>query len=583
MALSFPYTYYACDCYDNNTATSAKRASQLLAEADEEDGTFDPRDPRSNYALYPLEHLLYCEDCQQIRCPRCVIEETLNWYCPSCLFEVPSSVVKSDGNRCTRNCFNCPVCTSSMTVSSLENPDAPSATGGPYILACPYCHWSTVETGIEFEKHTGVHAQLARIANGGKPIPTPKERDKERERRKEAQARQGQRDSRSLLSPSEDSPTSDVDKHTSPPSRDDRFSHLGAFYKSQIEAHTPTNPFSAHDLNFSSPSAYSRIMNLYSTAGAKKQKRGKPTPMREAASELEGLSIYDTASDAAAIERIKRDGWADTPSQTQKLAQTDPDVQFENELRPIPTLLCTKRSKRCRSCRHILSKPESKITSTRYKIKILALSHIPRLSIRALPGNATPSVPSTPGLPSTPQAPFNYSNLRSGIPTHFLLQLSNPLFDNIRVTLATPSTVPGKAQTRVTILCPQFEVGANTDVWDDALSTSAPSTARGSAADGQIEAGKIWDRGRNWTSVVIEIVPGFLRPIVGFGKDESEVEELDEDDDLLEIPIFVRLEFETEANAEDRGLGDSRGSKGEKERREEAFWTVVGAGRIADM
>ena len=57
--------------------------------------------------------------------------------------------------------------------------------------------------------------------------------------------------------------------------------------------------------------------------------------------------------------------------------------------------------------------------------------------------------------------------------------------------------------------------------------------------------------------------------------------ELEEDDDVVEIPIFVRLEFEADVNAEERGLGDSRGSKGEKERREEAFWTVVGVGRIA--
>jgi dynactin-4 len=467
------------------------------------------------------------------------------------------------------------VCISPLTVNSIENPDAPSATGGPYILACPYCHWSTIETGVEFEKHTGVYGQLARVANGGKTIPTQRERDKERERRKELHARQ--RDSRNLLSPSEDSPTSDVDKFDSTPSREDLFSNLSAFYKSQLEAQTPSNPFTAHDLNFSSPSAYSRIMNLYSSTAAKKQKRGKPIPMREAASELEGLAVYDMASDSAAIERIKKDGWSTTLSQTQKLAQIDPNVQFDNELRPIATLLCTKRSKRCRSCRHILSKPESKITSTRYKIKILALSHIPRLSIRALP-SATPSAPASGS--STSQTPFNYNTLRSGIPTHFLLQLSNPLFDNIRVTLATPSTTPGKVQSRVTILCPQFEVGANTDVWDDALSTSVPSASRGSAADGQIEAGKVWDRGRNWTSVAIEVVPGFLQPISGFGQAPDE---LDEDDDLLEIPIFVRLEFETEANAEDRGLGDSRGAKGEKERREEAFWTVVGAGRIASL
>lgn len=87
MALPFPYTYYACDCFDSNAPISSKRVSQILAEAeaDEEERTFDPRNPRSNYALYPLEHLLYCEDCQQTRCPRCIIEETLNWYCPACL------------------------------------------------------------------------------------------------------------------------------------------------------------------------------------------------------------------------------------------------------------------------------------------------------------------------------------------------------------------------------------------------------------------------------------------------------------------------------------------------------------------
>lgn len=570
MAQAFPYTYYACDCFDSNATASTKRTSHVLAAFDDDEETLDPKNPRSNYALYPLEHLLYCEDCLQIRCPRCVIEETLNWYCPNCLFEVPSSVVKSDGNRCTRNCFNCPVCVSPLIVNLLDNPDADQGVPDRHILACPYCHWSTIETGIEFEKHTGVYSQIARMANGGKPIPTSKERDKERERRKELEARQ--RDSRNPLSPSSDSTVMDVENHQ-PPTRDDLFSNLGAFYKAQLESQTPANPL---EMNFSSPSAYSRIMNLYSTNTAKKQKRNKPTPMREAASELEGLVTHDPAADSAAIERIKRDGWGSTLSPAQKLAQLDPYVQFSNELRPVPTLLCTKRSKRCRSCRHILSKPESKITSTRYKIKLLALNHIPRLSIRALPPT-NPVVPLPPGSMPTPQPPFNYNNLRSGIATHFLLHVSNPLFDPIQVTLATSSTTPGKVQSRVTILCPQFEVGANTDVWDDALASSpAPMPRRSTinAETGQIEAGKIWDKGRNWTSVAIEVIPGFLSELGG-------EDELDEDEDLLEIPIFVRLEFEADVNAEERGLGDSRGSKGEREKREEAFWTVVGAGRIA--
>src|SRR3954468_3035264 len=105
---------------------------------------------------------------------------------------------------------------------------------------------------------------------------------------------------------------------------------------------------------------------------------------------------------------------------------------------------------------------------------------------------------------------MNYNALRSGIPIHFLLHVSNPLFDPIHVTLATPATTPGRIQSRVTILCPQFQVGANTDVWDDALTSVSPVKR-----DAQIEAGKIWDRGRNWTSVAIEVVPGFLKPVVG--------------------------------------------------------------------
>lgn len=570
MAQAFPYTYYACDCFDSNSVATAKEASHVLAATDDDEETLDPRNPRSNYALYPLEHLLYCEDCLQIRCPRCVIEETLNWYCPNCLFEVPSSVVKSDGNRCTRNCFNCPVCISPMIVNLLENPDVDHGATDRHVLACPYCHWSTVETGIEFEKHTGVYSQIARIANGGKAIPSSKERDKERERRKELEAQR--RDSRNPHTSSRNSTIVYAGGYE-PPTRDELFANLAAFYKAELDAQTPSNPL---EMNFSSPTAYSRIMNLYSTSSAKKSKRTKPMPMREAASELEGLVTHDAAADAAAIERIKRGGWGCTLSPAQKLAQLDPYARFEDELRPIPTLLCTKRSKRCRSCRHILAKPESKITSTRYKIKLLALNHIPRLSLRALPPT-NPPVPPMPGSAPTPQQQLlDYNALRPGIPAHFLLHLSNPLFDPIRVTLATSSTTPGKVASRVTILCPEFEVGANTDVWDDALSSSpAPMPRRSTinAETGQIEAGKIWDKGRNWTSVAIEVIPGFL--------DEGD-EELDQDDDLLEIPIFVRLEFEADVNAEERGLGDSRGNKGEREKREEAFWTVIGAGRIAN-
>lgn len=107
MAAAFPYTYIACPCTSLTSSaassTTQKRSSRQLSAndsaEDKDDTTFNPHDPRANFSLYPYDHLLYCDECHQIRCPRCCSEEIVNWYCPSCLFEVPSSVVKTDGNR----------------------------------------------------------------------------------------------------------------------------------------------------------------------------------------------------------------------------------------------------------------------------------------------------------------------------------------------------------------------------------------------------------------------------------------------------------------------------------------------------
>ena len=108
MAAFTPYTYIQCPCFEapeRNHASDGRRSGSASPSGahdlpdDDDDGTFDPRSPRSNYSLYPLEYLLYCVDCHQIRCPRCVSEELVTVYCPSCLFEVASSSVKTEGNR----------------------------------------------------------------------------------------------------------------------------------------------------------------------------------------------------------------------------------------------------------------------------------------------------------------------------------------------------------------------------------------------------------------------------------------------------------------------------------------------------
>lgn len=121
MSRPFPYTYVSCPCSETRAAEASSRQrprdsgnKKSLLQSDtprgddnagtnddeEEEQTFDPRSPRANFSLFPPEQLLYCEDCHQIKCSRCITEEIVCWYCPNCLFETPSSMVRSEGNRC---------------------------------------------------------------------------------------------------------------------------------------------------------------------------------------------------------------------------------------------------------------------------------------------------------------------------------------------------------------------------------------------------------------------------------------------------------------------------------------------------
>lgn len=379
------------------------------------------------------------------------------------------------------------------------------------------------------------------------------------------------------------------------------FANLSNFYRSQLAQVEGGDPYGmGADYNFASPSSIHRLMNMYSASG-RNAKKDKPQPVREALASREGLKLYDAEADEADIERIKTLGWEGTLSASQRQDQCREDVHFVDQVRPIATLLRTKKSKRCKECRQILSRPEGKVNSNRYKIKLLALNNIPKVGLRLLngPTGAQNTHPSFPMQATRPDAQL----LKPLTTTHFLLTIHNPLFDPIKVTLATPPTTPGRVRSKVTILCPQFDVGANTDVWDEALNSSTSSSSvdtrrrsamlslSGGDVAAQAEAGKVWSRGRNWTSVVVEVVPGALPGTPGhagpaFGAvaqpegDARDDAEMDEDEDVLEIAMFVRCEYEAEAGG-DEGGGATKKADVESEKREHAFWVVLGAGRIA--
>ncbi|KAJ7451630.1 dynactin p62 family-domain-containing protein [Mycena latifolia] len=131
-----------------------------------------PHLPSSSHSFHSLHTLFFCEECDAVRCNRCVSVEVSGYYCPNCLFEVPSASVRAEKNRCARNCFMCPNCRNTLAVVPSDPPDngdgrlaIPISTIGepPFFLYCNHCRWDSAEVGITFEKPTGLAAQLQKF------------------------------------------------------------------------------------------------------------------------------------------------------------------------------------------------------------------------------------------------------------------------------------------------------------------------------------------------------------------------------------------------------------------------------------
>ena len=437
-----------------------------------------------------------------------------------------------------------------MSINTLDAEGSP--VSGPWILACDYCQWSTLDIGIQFNRPVALKEQIAQALD-------------ERTRAKHASEAQGKEQVA-------------VDNRP-----DVTFAALKKFTSSQINSASSANPLMTPggSYNVDSPSSLARIMSLYTGQGSYgKKSTSKSAPMRGSADASEGLRIVDLKADLDTLRRLREQGFAGTTSIEQRSAQRHPP-HFIDDLVPVPTRLVTKRSKRCRTCRHILVKPEAKVTSTRYRIRLIAVNYIPTMSLQPL--QLPPSAAASPA--SRPPPILDLNALPPLKACQFLLTLKNPLFDPVKVTLATTTYTSGPFGHKVTILCPQFEIGANTDVWDEALASgetdgrqssrtlgsSNLSTTKGEHEGARVaEAGKVWEKRRNRVTVVVEVT---CASIDGVSQGE-------EDADVLEIPIFVRMEYEAEVEKDGAG---GAGKEGGREKRELAYWTVIGVGRVAKL
>lgn len=486
------------------------------------------------------------------------------------------------------------MCTAPLAVSTIENATGNGTQQGPWVLSCGYCLWTTLDIGIKFDKPTNIRSQLQKMTDATPPAAFDRSRQESRTLDSlkhplstfatvDEEGKAGERDAEHSAM---------GDDSTAPPmGKDARFAALKNFYRTQIsEASNSPNDHLSSDFGFASPGALNRLMSLYASSsrlgglyGGNKKSKSKTPVMREALSASEGLQIASKNNERDIIARLSSPecGWDGVASLAQRAAQSI-DARFADDLLPLPVPLRTKRAKRCKSCKHILVKPEAKPQSTRFRIRLIALSYIPLTTLcpLALSSSALPAAPPTTNLDSLPP-------LR---PIHVLLTLKNHMFDPVRITLATPPVTPGSVATKVTVLSPQFEIGANSDVWDEALQgASAPLTGDSKSAGiglrGVPEAGKVWDKGRNWTTVVLEVVPGTLPGSSAEGGNPSTDEDVlavtasKKDEDVLEIPVFVHMEWDADTQLDQQNVGKAS-KPDDKVTRELAYWMVLGVGRI---
>lgn len=347
----FPWVDVVCFCHEDDLApyippASAPTTTVFSESAIVDEDTHDedhgsslepspsvvtyPRALWDPFSRFPLESMYFCEHCHTHRCPRCVETEIVCRYCPQCLFEVTASSARSEGNRCVRSCFRCPECnTGVMTVGAPGARTDESGDRQGYILKCPYCDWNSQHAGLTLSKTTSLVSAVQASA-----LRTQGTIDKRFQAMREFYFERSLEEGVSMAA--------SVRKG------------------SGLDKSDPNAPAVAG--RTASSSTFAEIL----------ERRIRDKSRKDPGSEIfgdiievdEGLDTSNALLQATSSTLLNG---GNLPSGIQR-DTVDRDQRF-----PLPQPLRSKRTKRCKACHHILVKPESKPSSAKFKIKLMAL------------------------------------------------------------------------------------------------------------------------------------------------------------------------------------------------------------------
>ena len=233
------------------------------------------------------------------------------------------------------------------------------------------------------------------------------------------------------------------------------------------------------------------------------------------------------------------DVWS-VASLDQRLRSVQLQPRATAQLRPLPQLLCVRRSLRCRSCDHNLCKPECNPSSIKFKILLAAYYHVPEVRILAwLPDHVLLTI----------RNPTPYEMrlaIRDLLPQAITLPPKDDTLSDLELTLASertgaasgvtasaaataaaaafqmyPATVIGMQGHKLTIRVPISELQPPT--------VDAGAAAAGEAASEGGESGLAGSEGREWKArqVLLTLEHDFVKALVhvaGSEKREPQIE-----------------------------------------------------------
>lgn len=117
---------------------------------------------------FPIHDLLYCQQCQKVKCAFCIKEEIDSHYCPNCLDNMTSYDALLFKNRFVssfplkylieivfrcKKCFECPSCFASLSFvqSTGKSDDSSEEPKSSVYLHCSFCRWDSLAIGLQAE------------------------------------------------------------------------------------------------------------------------------------------------------------------------------------------------------------------------------------------------------------------------------------------------------------------------------------------------------------------------------------------------------------------------------------------------